>query len=74
MSREPTATMKAQMKGHLRYLQVCLGWTGDECRELVADYHEVMKTDEGFATVEAHLASVTPIEQASLARHEREAA
>ncbi|MDQ8022217.1 MAG: hypothetical protein REI94_10275 [Moraxellaceae bacterium] len=55
------------MKHHLRYLQRVQHWTPDECRDLVSEYHVAMETDEGFAAIEAHLASVTSREVALLA-------
>lgn len=70
-ARQASPQMREQMLTHCRYLQRCRGWTGDDCRLLASDYHDAMQTDEGFAAIEAHLASVTPIEQAALARLER---
>lgn len=71
---EATPAMQAQMKDHLRYLQVCVGWTGDECRQLATDYKDAMQCRAGFEIIEAHLASVVPGEQAALMRRERKAA
>ena len=71
---DPTELMRAQMKIHTRYLQVCLGWTGDECRKLVADYLEAMQTPASFKIIEAHLASVVPGEEVALANNLRRAA
>lgn len=71
---EPTPAMQAQMKTHLRYLQLCVGWTGDQCRQLAADYKEAMQCKDGFTHIEAHLASVVPGELAALERRERKAA
>jgi hypothetical protein len=71
---EPTETMRQQMRIHTRYMQACQGWTGDECRALAADYTQAMQTPEGFAMIEAHLASVIPHETAALEARERNAA
>ncbi|MEN3113101.1 hypothetical protein ACFONG_16040 [Uliginosibacterium paludis] len=67
-TREPTDAMRAQLRIHLAYLADVQGWTKAQRIELVADYQQAMQTEEGFAVIEAHLASVTPHQSAFLAK------